>query len=229
MVAFVTGADRGLGFGITKALLEKGHEVHAGSILDWHELPALKAEFPNHLHILPFDVTNEKQVEEKFSRIGSLDLLICNAGINRSAHLNSIKDGLNEEDILEEFKVNALGVLRTIQYALPSLEKGTQKRIAVVSSEAGSIGASRRTGWFGYCMSKAAVNMAIRNLHNDLSPQGFTIRLYHPGWIRSYMRGEKNMEAHLEPEEAAKIALEYFLKDSETLELGSFDGTTYPW
>jgi NAD(P)-dependent dehydrogenase (short-subunit alcohol dehydrogenase family) len=229
MVAFVTGADRGLGFGITKSLLERGYEVYAGSILDWHELPALANEYPVQLKIVAFDVTNQSQVRETIEQIPSLDLLVCNAGINRSAHLNTIFDGLDEEDILEEFKVNALGVLRTIQHALPCLEKGNSKRIAVVSSEAGSIGASYRTGWFGYCMSKAAVNMAVKNLHNDLSPKGFVFRLYHPGWIRSYMRGEKNLEAHLDPEEAGRLAVEYFLANSESLELGSFDGTVYPW
>lgn len=229
MVAFVTGADRGLGLGITLDLLNRGFDVYAGSVLNWHELPDLKARFADRLRIVKFDVTDGHVIEKVFAEIERIDLLICNAGINRSAHLNSIREGIVEEDVIEEFKVNALGVLRTIQFALPALERGSERRVGVVSSEAGSIGASRRTGWFGYCMSKAAVNMAVKNLHNDLSGEGFVFRLYHPGWIRSYMRGDKNLEAHLEPEEAGKLAVEYFLGNSEELELGSFDGTIYPW
>jgi NAD(P)-dependent dehydrogenase (short-subunit alcohol dehydrogenase family) len=114
---------------------------------------------------------------------------------------------------------------------LPLLDKGELKRLCFVSSEAGCVGASPRTGWFGYCMSKAALNIAVKNLSNDLSPQGFGFRLYHPGWMRTYMHGVKNLDAELEPEQAAQIALDYFLDPVNPKELTLHDwaGNDLPW
>jgi NAD(P)-dependent dehydrogenase (short-subunit alcohol dehydrogenase family) len=81
-------------------------------------------------------------------------------------------------------------------------------------------------------MSKAALNMAIKILFNDLSPNGYTFRAYHPGWIRSYMSGEKNMEATLEPEEAASKAIPILLgkqDDEGKLVLIDDEMNQWPW
>jgi len=160
-----------------------------------------------------------------------VDLLIANAAINRSAHLGSARAELNFDDMLREYNVNALGALRMVKAFLPLLEAGQTKRLCFVSSEAGSVEASQRTGWFGYCMSKAALNMAVKNLHNDLAGQGYSFRLYHPGWLRTYMSGSKNTEAHMEPEEGAAFALKYFLDDAveDTLVLRDWEGKVWPW
>jgi hypothetical protein len=55
--------------------------------------------------------------------------------------------------------------------------------------------------------------MAVKILFNDLHPAGYTFRVIDPGWMRSYMHGEKNRKAELEPEEAAQYAISYFLND----------------
>jgi NAD(P)-dependent dehydrogenase (short-subunit alcohol dehydrogenase family) len=233
--ALVTGADRGLGRGLTQALLRDGWTVLAGKHLEWPELDHLAQEFPHNLHILDLDVSADESVRLAAARAGELvphlDLLIGNAAINRSAHIDSIREPQSFDDMLCELNVNAIGALRVVQAFLPLLDQGNLKRLCFVSSEAGSIGASRRTGWFGYCMSKAALNMAVKNLANDLAPHGYSFRLYHPGWLRTYMRGTKNLEAHMEPEEAAGHALRYFLNDnvSPELVLHDWEGKDYPW
>ncbi len=233
-VALVTGADRGLGRAVVQALLEDGWTVMAGQVLDWPELTGLVARFPDRLHILPLDVSDDLQVQEAARRAadisGHIDLLVSNAAINRSHSVSSVREPLNFADMADEFSVNALGALRLVNAFLPFLDQGAMRRLCFVSSEAGSVGASRRTGWFGYCMSKAALNMAVKNMSNDLGPQGYTFRLYHPGWLRTYMSGTKNIEATLEPEDAAVIALQYFLsQDERGLVLRSFDGDDMPW
>jgi NAD(P)-dependent dehydrogenase (short-subunit alcohol dehydrogenase family) len=81
-------------------------------------------------------------------------------------------------------------------------------------------------------MSKAALNMAVKTLSNHLRPEGFTFRVYEPGWVRSYMSGVKNMEATLEPEEAARHALPIFLRPGEDegrLVLVDYQGREWPW
>lgn len=233
-VALVTGADRGLGFGLTRCLLEQGWRVFAGRYLDWPELAGLAARFPDTLQVVSLDVSSDESVREAAPQVAgavdALDLLIANAAINHSAHVESIRESPDFGDMQNEFNVNSLGPLRVVEAFLPLLDAGRRKRLCFVSSEAGSVGSSTRTGWFGYCMSKAALNMAVKNLSNDLGPRGFTFRLYHPGSLRTYMQGTKNLEADLEPEEAAAIALRYFVgDDAGELRLHCWDGSDLPW
>ena len=170
--ALITGADRGLGFGLTQELLNRGWTVIAGRNLDWHELKELAPKFPQTLHILDLDVTSQESADAAAqaatSLISHLDILICNAGINRSAHINSIREDQNYQDMLDELNINAIGCLRVVKAFLPLMDQGNHKRLCFVSSEAGSVAASKRTGWFGYCMSKAGLNIAVKNLSNDL-------------------------------------------------------------
>jgi len=122
--------------------------------------------------------------------------------------------------------------LRVTEAFLPLIELGSLKRLCFISSEAGSIAGSARTAEFGYCMSKAALNMAVKILFNDLAPSGYTFRVYHPGWIRSYMSGVKNMEATFEPEEAAAKAIPILLSQRENereLVLLDHEGKEWPW
>ncbi|MEI7578091.1 MAG: SDR family NAD(P)-dependent oxidoreductase [Armatimonadota bacterium] len=234
-VALVTGADRGLGLALTKALLEAGWIVIAGRHLAWPELDELCENFSGSLHLVELDVSSDESVSkaagQALERVSQINLLISNAAIHKSHHVEGISEDLDFDSMLQEVNVNAIGALRIANAFLPLLEKSELKRMCFVSSEAGSIGASQRTGWFGYCMSKAALNMAVKNLSNDLSAQGYSFRLYHPGWMRTYMSGQKNLEAHMEPEEAAAIALNYFLDDAvyKELKLHCWDGEALPW
>ena len=76
--------------------------------------------------------------------------------------------------------------------------------------------------------------MGVRILFNDLRPDGYTFRLYHPGGIRSYIGGSdvKGTTARLEPEEAAVPALAYFLgdeTDEDCLVMKDWRGEEWPW
>jgi NAD(P)-dependent dehydrogenase (short-subunit alcohol dehydrogenase family) len=234
-VALITGADRGLGLALTAELLERGWTVVAGQYMDWPVLGELAAKFATTLHIVPLDVSKDESVKAAAGRatevVSHVDLLISNAAIFLSAEVESIRDAPSYDGIIDEFNVNAVGSLRVMDAFLPLLDKGELKRLCFVSSEAGSIAASTRTGWFGYCMSKCALNIAVKNLSNDLIPQGYSFRLYYPGWMRTYMRGTLDTAAQLEPEEGAELALNYFLDpvNAEALTLHAFDGTDFPW
>ena len=138
----------------------------------------------------------------------------------------------NYDDMQRIINVNALGPIRVVEAFLPLMDAGTLKRLCFVSSEAGSISKSKRQGWFGYCMSKAALNMAVKNLYNELYPQGYTFRLYHPGWMRSYMGGVKAVQGDMEPEEAAEKAIPIFLNsraNESHLALLDYKNWELPW
>jgi NAD(P)-dependent dehydrogenase (short-subunit alcohol dehydrogenase family) len=245
-IAFVTGADRGLGYAITAGLLDRGWRVFAGQFLPaWHELAALSAAHPGRLTPIPLDVADDDSVraaaQQVTAQVERLDMLINNAGINPGPFQNTIRDGVAFPLMHSVYEVNAVGPLRVTEAFLPLMLGDGMKRLGFVSSEAGSIGRSHRNGWFGYCMSKAALNMGVSILFNDLRPDGFTFRLYHPGWVRSYMRGVKSTVGDMEPEEAAVPALAFFTSgldgelpadppyDEDRLVLRDWKGEDWPW
>lgn len=87
MNILITGADRGLGYGTTLRLLERGHKVWAGQYLTaWNELSTLQQKFPTTLKILELDVSDLESVCAAAATVRKdtdrLDMIINNAGIN---------------------------------------------------------------------------------------------------------------------------------------------------
>ena len=80
------------------------------------------------------------------------------------------------------------------------LRRGTDKTVVNISSEAGSIADYKRTGWFGYCMSKAANNMQGALIHNTLRREGGRVFQIHPGHVATYMRGHLDTTARITPD-----------------------------
>lgn len=230
----VTGADRGLGFALCAALLEQKWRVFAGQYMpDWPDLAALASRYPERLAVVPLDVSSTASVQEAARLVSGmadhLDLLISNAGIG--AGHQEPGAGLDYAAMHRAFDVNALGAIRLVSSFLPLMEQG-MRRLAFVSSEAGSISLSHRESGFGYCMSKTALNMAVTIMFNDLRPAGYTFRLYHPGWMRSYMSGQKSTHGDMEPEESAARAVPFFLgdrEDEDRLVLVDYQGEEWPF
>lgn len=237
MTAFVTGADRGLGYALTEGLLNQGWRVFAGQYLpDWPDLAKLAGQFPGKLHLIPLDVGSIDSVRAAAQAAGALtdhlDVLINNAGIIFPSVSRSIREEQNYADFHKMYDINALGPVRMVEGFLPLMDRGTIKRLCFVSSEAGSIARSRRKDTYGYTMSKAALNMAVKTMFNHLRPEGYTFRLYHPGWMKSYMMGTKSQNAKLEPEESAVKAIPFFLNPAENedkLVLVDNEGGEWPW
>jgi NAD(P)-dependent dehydrogenase (short-subunit alcohol dehydrogenase family) len=234
-VALVSGADRGLGLALTEGLLRAGWRVFAGQYMaDWPELAKLQQQYGESLVLVPLDVGDTVSVRVAAAEMARLterlDLLISNAGIG--SREGDLESGLDYAAIENTYNVNTLGLLRLVEAMLPLLERSTLKRIAIVSSEAGCITLAHRDSGFGYGMSKAALNMVARLLFNDLRPQGYTFRLYHPGWMNGYMSGSKGTHGDMEPEEAAVPALAYFTgdrEDEDRLALVDYMGSEWPF
>lgn len=203
---FITGADKGLGLSLTHKFLDRGFLVFAGMYSPASALSRFIDLFPDQLHTVPQDVTDLASVSQSARRVAEvsdgLDILINNAGV----FVADTKLPLPEVDLADGhmqamMEVNGFGPLRVTQQFLPLLEKGRHKRIVNISSEAGSISDCGRESWFGYCMSKAALNMQSRLLQNYLKPKGFKVLAIHPGWLRTDMGGP---EADLAPDVSAE-------------------------
>jgi NAD(P)-dependent dehydrogenase (short-subunit alcohol dehydrogenase family) len=234
--AFITGCDRGLGLSLTKRLAERGWRIFAGSYLpQWEELSSLAALYPTQITVVPLDIASDESVraakEAVEEHVTVVDLVINNAAVISPHSDRGIRDGQDYEDLLRVFNVNTLGALRVTEAFLPLLQQSEWKRICFVSSEAGSISRSRRNAWFGYCMSKAALNRGVMYLFRRQRPQGYTFRLLHPGWMKTYMLGTRNERAELDPDDVATSALNYFLadQDEDRLVMRDWQGQEWPW
>ncbi len=204
---FITGADRGVGFALSRIFAENGWRVFAGKFLDyWKELDELKKQFPETVELIPLNVGSTQSVQEAAKTVSqktdTVDVLVNCAGISR---------GEGEEAFRQIVNVNAVGAMRMVEAFLPLMQKG-EKRLCFVSSEAGSITVAHRKGEAPYYpMSKSALNMAVKLMFNELRPKGYSFRLYHPGWVNSYMGGDvKSTRGKYEPEQAAMPAFKQF-------------------
>jgi NAD(P)-dependent dehydrogenase (short-subunit alcohol dehydrogenase family) len=210
-VACVTGADRGLGFELTKQLLEQQYTVFAGRFLaDWDWLDPLEQQYGGRLITVELDVASDDSVKTAAARIAShtdkLDLLINNAGIAGG------KDGeiFTELDLAlfqKMYDINALGPLRVTNALSHLLLAGEEKLLVNISSEAGQINQTWRESWYGYCMSKAALNVQSNIVHNQLKSKGGRVLVIHPGWMKSFMSGKFNENADISAEESARHIL----------------------
>ena len=235
--ALITGAGRGLGLSLTENLLKKGWIVFAGfNPSDPSELESLAEQYPSELHCVPIDIGATESVEDALdyitSKTGVLDLIINNAAILGKHWDSRITESQDYEELLQILNINSLGPIRVVEKCLPLMSSSPLKRICMVSSEAGSIERSQRDSWFGYCMSKSALNMATKNMFNQLRPMGYSMRVYHPGWIQTYMAGEKDIKAPLTSPKAAANAIKYFIEDipdENQLSLVDFEGKLWPW
>lgn len=227
---FITGAGQGLGLAMAEKYLELGFMVFAGYFRHESRLDDLQTIYPE-LQKVHCDVTDVKSIAAAVREVGhqvkGLDMLINNAGIHTDAAFQPLEN-LDFVEICATFDVNTFGPLQVTKNFLKLMENGAAKLIVNISSEAGSIGDCKRRNEFGYCMSKAALNMQSQILQNYLGPKGFKILAVHPGWMRTAMGGA---EADIDPREAAEGIVELTRRKWEPQDGIYFDytGKPMPW
>lgn len=219
VTALVTGANRGIGLEFCRQLRARGMEVIAVCRQGSPELGGLSVEV-----IDGVDVTDEKQVAALATTLRGrrLDLLINNAGILKGDSLTS----LDFSSLVRQMEVNAWGPLRVSQALLSNLDKGS--KLVLITSRMGSIGDNGSGGYYGYRMSKAALNMAGVSLARDLESRGIAVAILHPGMVRTEMTAGHGT---LTPEQAVKGLLAR-IDELSLATTGSFrhsNGEALPW
>lgn len=192
-VALVTGAARGIGFESCRQLLARGYTVVGCPRTEASdELDRLAKQHPDRMFRISMDVGDDASVARAAAEVGRVvdhvDLLVNNAGIYPED--DGGLERLELQKLIEAFDVNALGALRVTRAMLPLLRKGSGKRVIQVTSLMGSMGDNSSGGSYAYRMSKAALNMANRNLAHELGHEGFLCLAVHPGWVQTRMGGD---------------------------------------
>lgn len=170
------------------------------------------------------EVSSAAGVEKLALAVGQreVSLLINNAGILAHETL----DSLDFDSIRRQFEVNALGPLRVTAALAGRLVSGS--KVALITSRMGSIADNGSGAYYGYRMSKAALNMAGASLAQDLKRRGIAVALLHPGMVRTKMTGNNG---NLEPADAARGLLARI----DALDLASsggfwhMNGERLPW
>jgi NAD(P)-dependent dehydrogenase (short-subunit alcohol dehydrogenase family) len=186
----ITGASRGIGLEFVQQLLRRGDTVDAGvrSPEGAKRLEPLAREVGNRLRIHALDVEDAASIRSFAADVcaAPVDVLINNAGV---PGLWCALTDVDYTDMARTFAINALGPLRVTAALLPALRRGAVRKVAHVSSRMGSVADNTEGGAYAYRMSKAALNMGVRTLANDLRAEGFTTVLLHPGWVQTDMGG----------------------------------------
>jgi NAD(P)-dependent dehydrogenase (short-subunit alcohol dehydrogenase family) len=217
--SLVTGAGRGIGLSLCSELLALEHHVIAACRRPTPALQKLGARIE-----AGAEVSSDTAMADLAARLAGtpIDWLIANAGVLRDDPLEK----LDFEQLRQQYEINALGALRTVAHLLPNLKRGS--KIALITSRMGSIGDNSSGGYYGYRMSKAALNAAGVSLAQDLRPRGIAVALLHPGYVQTDMTGK---HGSFSPEEAARLLVQRI--DALNLQTtGSFwhaDGERLPW
>lgn len=177
-VAVVTGANRGIGLELARQLRARGASVVAVCRKSANELDALGVRVESGI-----DVTEPAAWSALARRLAhdDIDLLIQNAGMLLPDSL----DDVDPDKVRAQFELNAVAPLFLTRALAPRLHAGA--KVALVTSRMGSIGDNGSGGYYGYRMSKAALNAAGVSLAHDLRPRGIAVVILHPGSVRTEM------------------------------------------
>ncbi|MDY2985794.1 MAG: 3-oxoacyl-[acyl-carrier-protein] reductase [Synergistes jonesii] len=198
-VALVTGAGRGIGRAIALELASKGYAValnYAHSAEAANEAAAEIIKSGGRAAALKADVSNVAEVKEMFSAaaasFGSVNILVCNAGITRDTLLMRMK----EEEWDGVLATNLKSLFICAKEAVRPMLKGRWGRIIAISSVNALRGSA---GQCNYAAAKAGMLGFVKSLAREVAAKGITVNAIAPGFI------DTDMTASLSPELRAKF------------------------
>ena len=222
---FVTGSTRGIGLAIAHKFASLGANVVLnGRSAISEELLAQFADYGVKVVAISGDVSDnadaKRMVDEAVAALGSVDILINNAGIT--------KDGMalrmSEEDFDAVLKINLTGTFNMTQAVLKPMTKAREGAIINLSSVVGLIG---NAGQANYAASKAGVIGFSKSIAREVAARNVRVNVIAPGFIESdmtavlsdkikdAMMGQIPMKRFGQAEEVAEVAV--FLAKQEYL------------
>lgn len=244
-IAFITGANRGLGLETARGLGKLGITVLLGSrdgVKGEQAAESLRKQGIAHAEGIAFDVTNREDHKRLAAllekRFGRLDILVNNAGIMRekadfSKPFNTTST-IPETALRETFETNFFSVITLTQTLLPLIRKAPAGRIVNLSSILGSLTLHAdpsspiyNAKAFAYDASKTALNAFTVHLAAELRDTRIKVNSAHPGWVKTEMGGDA---APLEVSEGGKTSVQLATLPDDGPTGGFFHlGEPLPW
>ncbi|XP_029031301.1 C-factor [Betta splendens] len=259
-IALIQGASRGLGLEFCRHVLK--NKPLAGVIATCRdpdravELRGLADQHPGRVTVLGLDVDREEDIRRAAERVtesfGRLDLVV-----NSSAMLHpsgkgetSLKE-VSAQDLISTLTTNTVGPLIMAKHFAPLLRKGgggfgqqpVEKAnrhsgiIVNITAKVGSISDNGLGGWYSYRMSKAALNMATKNLSIELGrhrPKVVCVSL-HPGTVNTDLSRPYHRNVPKDKLFSTQHSVNCLMSIIDTLNVEktgkaySWDGTVLPW
>lgn len=186
-VVFVTGAARGIGKEICLVMAKEGYDVSLNYRTKTDEVDEVKKEIESYgvkCAIVQGDVGSfsecEKMVKETVEQLGSIDVLVNNAGITRDGLLMR----MNSEDFTKVIDVNLVGTFNVTRNVIPLMIKQRSGRIINIASVVGIAGNAGQTN---YAASKAGIIGFTKSLAKEVASRNILINAIAPGFIATDM------------------------------------------
>ena len=178
----ITGATGGIGNALVKKFVSlEGNVLATGTNIE--KLDRLKKEFPN-INVLKFDILDNSKIEEfienVFSQLAGLDVLINNAGINK----DNLSLRMKEDEWQKVIDLNLGSTFFLCKYAIKKMLRNKYGRVVNITSIVGHTG---NLGQSNYAASKAAVIGMSKSLAIEYAKKNITINCVSPGFIQSNM------------------------------------------
>ncbi|NKB44475.1 MAG: SDR family NAD(P)-dependent oxidoreductase [Alphaproteobacteria bacterium] len=232
----ITGSNRGIGLGLAEAYADRGWRVIATARNPGRaeELNALATKYDN-LTVDELDVTDNDEISALAKKYEgtAIDVLLNNAGVLGDIEKQNAQN-IDYDEIKFIMDVNVYGPMKMAKAFLPQVGASEQKKILTMTSGLGSMTLTQRLGrFYGYRMSKAAVNMAMRAMHADLKGEGYVIGLIAPGQVQTellFASGFRGPGSITVDESVAGLLAVIDSVNAETVGLPiNYDGQAIPW
>jgi NAD(P)-dependent dehydrogenase (short-subunit alcohol dehydrogenase family) len=191
-VWFITGAGRGMGVDIAKAVLGAGHIVVATGRNT--EAVADAVGEADDLLVVELDITRllsaEAAVRAAVDRFGRIDVLVNNAGNFYAGFFEELTPGQIERSLT----TNLVGAMNVTRAVLPVMRKQRSGKIVTITSTAGIVGQE-------FCSAYAAAKFGLEgwmeSLRFEVEPFGIHTMIVEPGFFRTELL-EKESTAYAE-------------------------------
>ncbi|MDO4376425.1 MAG: SDR family oxidoreductase [bacterium] len=211
MNVLVTGGARGLGLAISLYYLKNKHHVIVNYNNSEEKAFELKNKYGDKVTLVKADISDESEVKRMFENLGSIDIIINNAGIARDC------DPFDKtaEDFLEVLKVNLVGTFLVSKYAVNHVDKGCIVNISSTNALDTYYPES-----MDYDASKAGVISLTHNFSLYLKNRNIRVNVICPDWIDTDMNlgldeeYKKSLGEFLKPEEVAKVVYDVSMDEN---------------
>ena len=240
-VAFITGANRGIGFETSKKLAELGIKVILGSrdLEKGEEAVKKLSNFGIDADLVQYDAFDDDAPQKVYDYISEkykkLDILINNAGVLLTGNLFVTNSStISDKDLKDTFQTNFFSVISLTQKLLPLIKKSNAGRIVNVSTILSSLTLHSAKDSpitpakeIAYNASKTALNAFTIHLAIELKDTNIKVNSGHPGWVKTELGGPN---APMEVEESYKTSLRLATLDDEGPSGGLFhENDIIPW